>query len=308
MSTPGSNPEVHPAKLLAIAEKQRKKAKQVEKEAPRSGDDFPSKLGARLHSGGVDLLKEMARKLDRIGDGLVHASTFRQYIQKLEIDADRQAIDAFWEELDDRGVGALDVREVKAALKALQERAASAEQQRELVQALAERYRQRAGLAESCAASAEMAEEAESKLAAMRETPSVQGKLGALLLKRCAKVSDLVAKWDADGDGHLARAEFVAHVRVYGLKEESAALDALFNAFDRESTGLVDVNLLTKALRDLQERAGSLNSDALAQAKSVCVLRRAFTTQHAALVQGIAKDEEECARIGIAKPAKKQQA
>jgi len=298
-STTSNAPNVDPTTLLAIAEKQRKKAKQAEKQAPHNGDDFPSKLGARLYSSGVDLLKEMTRKLDRNGDGMVEARAFSQHVHKLEIDADQSAIDAFWDELDDQHAGALEVRELKAALKALQERAAAREQQRELVHALAERYRQRAGLAESCAASAEMAEEAESKLAAMRETPSIQSKLGALLLKRCTKVSDLIAKWDEDGDGRLTRADFISHVRIYGLTEESASLDVLFDAFDREGTGLVDTNLLTRALRELQERAGRLNAEALAQAKSVCVLRRAFSTQHAALVQGMAKDEEECMRIGI---------
>ena len=299
----GKDKSVSSESLHALAATQL--ATSVEFEAQiRNDTDFESRLGDALHARGADLASLM-KEWDKNGDGVVRKMDFRLHCRKMILSAETSAIDAFFTKLDRDRSGTLDLREVKRALKTLQERAAEASTRASRALGMVRRYQERAQQAQHCAAACALAEQSEAKLLRLREAPGLEARLGALLLKRSAKMGDLVQKWDAGaskGDG-VCRRDFAMAIKSLGVQAESTEVDALFTKLDVNSTGHLDVLELKRTLKSMHDAAANADGEALRTAKFVSELRKAFKASHAALIKAIAEDDLEAARYGEDLPA-----
>jgi hypothetical protein len=269
--------ELKPAQLYAIAEKQREKAAWVERSAAddspgftRASDVVAHRVGKILHSRKVDV-KALTAEWDKAGDGALHVKQFRSHLKKLGGPiGDVSGIDGLFHELDASRTGLLPVRDLRSALKEMQQRAADAAARVDALRAVAARHRTRAEQARMAAEAAETAEVAEAKLGRMREPPEVDGRLGLLLLKRGTKLGEALDRLDK-GDGAVAKRDVLASVRTFFPGLETSEHDAellLARLGAQPDTTSVELAALKRTLRTLHDAAASADADALAMAKT----------------------------------------
>ena len=71
------------------------------------------------------------------------------------------------------------------------------------------------------------------------------------LSRSASRVIDLLRAWDSDGNGHIERSEFNRAVAAmeFDFVASSDEIDALFDSFDVDSSGVVDFRELNRLLR-----------------------------------------------------------
>ena len=89
--------------------------------------NLASRLGDHLHKHGIKAA-ELAAKWDKNGTGEVSKPSFRGQVLALDLDAKPDEVDTLFDSLDDDKGGALDVGELKRALRKLQEQAENKKQ------------------------------------------------------------------------------------------------------------------------------------------------------------------------------------
>lgn len=274
-------------KLLSLAEKLREKAARIDAEHNEPPGDYASRLGTLLHARQTDV----ARLVGEWGkEGSVRALEFRQHCKKLGVDgSDHSAIDALFQSLDAQRVGALTHKQLRAAFKGFVEVAATRAARLAAAQSLASRHRQRAEQAQMAAEAAETAEEAERRLERMSAPPLVDARLGALLHQRNLKAGELLGGLDR-GDGTASRRELIASVRAAGLGVSEEEGEELCERLGAEGAAVFDLGVVGKALRRVQEAAAHADANALAQAKTCGVLRKACRMQQEALYKALEQD------------------
>ena len=62
-----------------------------------------------------------------------------------------------------------------------------------------------------------------------------------MLVKKKVKPKELVAQWDKKMKGAISRIEFRQGVRALGVRAENKAVDALFDQFDDDGGGTLDL-------------------------------------------------------------------
>ena len=65
--------------------------------------------------------------------------------------------------------------------------------------------------------------------------------LGQMLVRKKCKPKDLVLEWDKKGKGCIGKIEFRQGVRNLGLKVDNKTVDALFDMYDDDGGGTLDV-------------------------------------------------------------------
>ena len=78
--------------------------------------------------------------------------------------------------------------------------------------------------------------------------PSVQIQLGLMLLASDEIVKKILKDWDKRGKGEFAKAEFRLNLREFGLNASSADADSLFDSWDEDKGGVLDLKELRSAL------------------------------------------------------------
>ena len=78
--------------------------------------------------------------------------------------------------------------------------------------------------------------------------PSVQIQLGLMLLSSDEIVKKILKDWDKRGKGEFAKAEFRLNLREFGLNASSADADSLFDSWDEDKGGVLDLKELRSAL------------------------------------------------------------
>jgi len=262
--------------------------------AKRTSNDFEARLGEALFSRSIDL-KELMTSWDKNGDGLVRKMEFRLHVRKVLYcgSSESSLIDSLFTELDKDKSGTLELKEVKAALALLKERAAAIAARVLKAQGMVDRCKERAEQAQSCVATAVMAEQGEAKLARLRDGAAIDARLGALLVKRNIKIGDAAKKWDAKGDGTVSRKEFGSAIKALGLQAEPEEIDELFCRFDTGGEGTLDVAELMVALKTLQDAAANNEHEVAKAAKFCVVLRKSARVAHAGLLKVLKEDEVE---------------
>ena len=206
--------------------------------ATRVGDELAKKVEDGMP------LSDIFAILDKNGDKKITKMEFRTGIKKLDKDLaayTTEEVDALYDRMDKDHDGELVVKELGLALKELpgQARAMAAREAEALAKGQACRER-----AEAVVAQLEVVkvwEEAAKELELLKVNgPPVEARLGALLLKKNLKPTDVFAKWDADGNGAIDRAEFDGHLKQLGLEATDEELAHAFTLLDIDGNGEID--------------------------------------------------------------------
>ena len=184
---------------------------------------------------------------------------FRQHVRKLLEKPDSKQIDALFESLDDDGGGTLDVQEIGGALKKVQSAAAQGARLAEGIQEKINRLQSLTSLAQEALDSTMTLEHLGKRVQELSGTQPVSSRLGAQILAKRMKASDVIQKWDANGDGELDKGEFRHNVKALGVAAESKDIDELFDSLcethDKTGTGVLGVTAVRGVLVKLIDEA-----------------------------------------------------
>jgi len=210
-------------------------------------------LGESLLAGNVkvsDLVQTWAK---RGAETAVTKIEFRQHVRKLLDKSEAKQIDMLFESLDEDHGGTLDLGEIRAALKKLQDSAAVAAKAMVSTRAKMLRFKHLEELAQQALEATRTIEEASKEATLLSSNKSVSARLGAQILSKRMKVVDVVQKWDANGDGELDKMEFRQNVKALGVQAESAEIDELFDSLNPQnnpSINMSEIRVLLKTLTD----------------------------------------------------------
>ena len=104
-------------------------------------------------------------------------------------------------------------------------------------------------------------------LGADGEPADVQAQLREKLVSSGARVVELFREWDVDGDGTVSKAEFVRSLPQLGLQATKEEGSALFDTFDPDGSGTIELKELEKLLRN---RVGQLAGTAVMVGPPYC--------------------------------------
>ena len=125
--------------------------------------------------------------------------------------------------------------------------------------------------------------------------PSIRVQLGQILLAMDTKGFEaMLKKWDVKGRGEFIKAEMRLNLRNTGLNVTSAESDALFDTWDDDGGGSLDLKELRGALASTQKSATEFNNRPdPAQQKIQRLLKRAALADEAAEVTSQANGLEQ---------------
>ena len=86
-------------------------------------------------------------------------------------------------------------------------------------------------------------------------------RLGSVIIEQKKKPKEIVQEWDKKMKGCVNKIDFRTGVRSLGLKANNAQVDALFNEYDDDRGGTLDVAELRSALKTMQEAASKISKE-----------------------------------------------
>ena len=207
---------------------------------------------------------EWIREQDRNGDGVISKLEFRVNLRKLlsgaSMTLEVRDIDGLFAELDHDGDGKLDLPNVKAALKKLQDECRGAKARVARMQEHLGELSKVVNTYREAVADATALEAGRERLNSMKTDIPPAAQLGTLLAKRNIKIGDVARKWDSDGSGTIDSKEWRRHVKGLGFAGTDGDCDAIFDFLDDDDSGELDLEELKVALKRLQE--ASIEADA----------------------------------------------
>ena len=78
---------------------------------------------------------------------------------------------------------------------------------------------------------------------------SVAQQLRDILSKNGVRVVDLFREWDEDGNGSVSKKEFRKAMPLLGMDLPTKAIDELFDQYDPDKSGVMEMNELQRMLR-----------------------------------------------------------
>ena len=197
------------------------------------------------------LVKQWAKN----GEEPISKMEFRQRVRKLLPKVDTTEIDELFVELDDDGGGCLDLNELKDALKQCCGSAAIYAERSAIARSKISRLQERMTQAREAKAAMAAVEHANAEIERLNMNQSLESRLGTLLLQKASglRISDLVRKWDTDGNGSIDADEFRLNVKKLGLVAADFEIGQLFRDLDADGGGSLDADELKKAIRKLME-------------------------------------------------------
>ena len=94
--------------------------------------------------------------------------------------------------------------------------------------------------------------------------------LRAELQRQAVRVIDLFRDWDLNGDGVVSRREFVRGVGVLGLPGGDGAAGLLFDSWDADLSGTLEIREINHVLRRGQEMAGAAGGRGIYPVNTTC--------------------------------------
>ena len=301
------------AKLRSVIEAQEASAVSAEGGGSRN---LAQQMGQWLVDSNTSVDK-LGGEWDRNGDGDINKQEFRVNMRKLPFAAkiDVALIDDLFDTLDADHGGALDMGELKQALKKLKEEAKAFRDKGAANKGRGAKLRAVEAPMEEALKKTEEYEAAEKLLDDERVGLSTSAKLGALLKTRNIKVGDAIQKWDKDGSGSLDMKEFRINIKGLGFKESDSAIDEVFKGLDDDDSGELEMAELKAALTNLQQQAkdwvvreASLVKAAAAAKKVAKAAQQTAQKIMAECEAEMAKEEEAAKEAAAAKEAEKEAA
>ena len=136
------------------------------------------------------------------------------------------------------------------------------------------------------------------KSAAVTSGPALGIQLGLMLLTREDYIKQIEKAWDPKGKGELTKADFRLHLRNTGLQATSAEADKLFDSWDEDRDGSLDMKVLKAALVKVQIKARQWETE---QKKDTRMARVKAIREHAELADAAATAVEQ-AEVSSADP------
>ena len=236
-------------------------------------------------------INELVQSWAKGGTGDISKMDFRKHIRKIVDSPNVVEVDALFCELDADGGGTLDVGELKAAFKKLQQEVVNNSGLVDDMMAKIAILRERAADVESVAATTEQAEKAEAQFSEIRDKVGVRAKLGKLFAKSSLKIdATVVASWTAANgekrpDGELDCIGFRVNVRSMGMPNDvtDAEVDGLFGELDSDGGGTLDFKELQASLKKLQDASTAANAELVKFKKSSAEFWKMARAQQAEL-------------------------
>jgi Ca2+-binding EF-hand superfamily protein len=196
------------------------------------------------HAKVLDLFRQRgsANKLFRHGDvkadGTVGKKEFRETIAMLGIDdVPAHEIDQLFDSFDKSGDGRLQIDELQKVIWRKPEAKSASEVQRAIWR--------KPGPVDVDASAAN----------------KIQRQIKSALSANHVEVLDLFRQWDENGDGKLGKEEFRKVVAMLGIEAPAHDADLVFDSFDEDGNGFVQINELWHAIRDpVQQHVARLES------------------------------------------------
>jgi len=127
----------------------------------------------------------------------------------------------------------------------------------------------------------------------VRSAPKVPIQLGLLLLSKDGMLAKIMKDWDAKGKGEIIKAEFRLHLRNTGINATSAEADDLFDSWDEDGGGSLDLKELKTSLLTAQKAAQQWNNQPDPNREKVLELRKRAQMAEDAAKATEAADEAE---------------
>jgi len=279
-------------------------------------------LGDKIKERGLKV-DELVREWDVLNTGEIKRVEFRQALRskKLGLPAEKveklEHVDALFDELDADHSGALDLGEMKVALKQLLAKASELRAKESALAEAAVRCRQRAQQIDAAIDAAKAYEEKEIELRTMRvmlgyDEPKTTPRKGAppvvlhgaldvrlygSMVKRNMKIGELILLWDKDRSGTIDKKEFGTNVKAMVPTAADDEIGELFATLDaKDGNGTLDMGEITRMLRMLVTRANKAQLEESGVAAKVKELKKASAAAQKAVLDDLAKDDEEAAR------------
>lgn len=143
------------------------------------------------------------------------------------------------------------------------------------------------------AIAADLLREADS-LNTKQSTPSARLQLGMYLLDKDDAIKSVLKQWDQKGKGEFLKGEFRLNLRATGITATSGEADELFDSWDDDKGGSLDLKELKRALVGLQDEARKFRSTPdPGQAKARDLRKRAAVATEAARFTAQAQEIED---------------
>jgi len=223
--------------------------------------------------------------------GAITKMDFRKHVRKLVAEPNVQLIDNLFIEMDADGGGSLDTDELTAAMRKLSDEAraksVSDANVRKHIEWLATREAHAVEVAEQTA-EAEAIDRRAQDLAHGSLLSQLDARVGALLVQRNLKVHDLVSTWEHT-NGLVDKKQFRKNMTTkMGLEFKSGEkaelferLDAMFDRFDEDQGGTLDLDELKLALDRLRQASADADAEIVRLKKSrVEVWKQVKVAQH----------------------------
>ena len=114
--------------------------------------------------------------------------------------------------------------------------------------------------------------------------PSVQEQIGDALSKNAVRVIDLFRDWDRNMDGTISKKEFRVGVERMGFDVPRAAVHSLFDSWDPDGSGLLDLTELHRVLRrggKLEKKSKMIHPDTITVAELLQPASSSTGSRHA---------------------------
>ena len=164
---------------------------------------------------------------------------------------------------------------MKTALKKLKDTSEAAAVEAAGMRSEAAVIREKAAGVVGVAEATDALERSDAELALLQGNPTCESLLGAKIVSKGWKVADLMGKWDKDGDGSVSKDEFRVNVSAMGVQSSVAEVDALFDQYDDDGGGSLDLNELKPTLKKLIDAAQIRKAQVDEAVKAQVVVRKA---------------------------------